>query len=131
MVAKKKQKEVESNPIFYTLDPELYKTAKMDLLSSKSSVLISRNYALKCVEYCQQEEIIKIEIKKILNKIAFSLREMKAKLPVIKIPKEEKKVDVVEKKQESKQKEEKVDLKTEIDSELDAINEKLRQLGAI
>lgn len=56
---------------------------------------------------------------------------MKAKLPVIKIPKEEKKVDVVEKKQESKQKEEKVDLKTEIDSELDAINEKLRQLGAI
>lgn len=64
MVAKKKQKEVESNPIFYTLDPELYKTAKMDLLSSKSSVLISRNYALKCAEYCQQEEIIKIEIKK-------------------------------------------------------------------
>lgn len=132
MVAKKKQNSaIISDPIFYTVDPELYRTAKMDLLSSKSSILISRDYALKCTEYCKQEEIIKTEIKKILERISSLLKEVKTRLPTVKLSKEEKKTEIIEKKLKSKPKEEKVDLRTEIDNELNAINEKLKQLSAI
>ncbi len=131
MAVKKKQirdNSVLPNPIYYTMDNGLYIESKKNILSAKSNVLISRNYAMRYSEYCQSEDVIRTEITKIMNKINTSLRKVKSNLPSVTLPSSGKKKSVAKK---TIPIEIEKDIKSQIDYELEEINNKLRELAGL
>ncbi len=131
MVAKKKQNQVNiTNPIFYNLDVNMYKNSRMNLLSAKTNLLVSRNYAVRFLDYYQKEENIKNEIKKTLNRMTLILKKMKSELPTVSPPKNQN----LKKKSTPRAitvSNDNSDIRNEIDYELDSINQKLKELAGL
>lgn len=133
MAAKKKQTATQkpsSSSMYYNIDNDLYVSTKKNILSAKSGILISRNFALRNLEYEKKEEEIKAEIKKNLSKITLQFREIKQNLPSIPVSQQIKKKTPEKKLVETKSKEEvPKNSQTEIDYELQEINQKLKELS--
>lgn len=131
MAVEKKQVETNSispNPIYYTIDNKLYIESKKNILSAKSNILISRNYAMRYLEFCQNEDTIRLEIIKILNKMNISLKKVKSNLPSVTLPSSGKKKTMTKKIVPI---EIERDVKSQIDYELEEINNKLRELAGL
>jgi hypothetical protein len=137
MTSRKKQKNnidesVSTNPVFVTVDYDKYKNSKIDLLSAQSSVLQSRNYSIKYRDYSNIEEDMKKNVKRTLNSMLIVLKKMKVNVPKVSIPqrnissfkKIHKNIDKVNENYNN-------DIKSEIDSELEEINNKLRELAEL
>ncbi len=123
------RKNVE--PLFYIANAKSFKAAKINLLTAKSSVLMSRNFSVKFLDAIEKEELAKQDIKRTLNRIALLLRKIKTALPVVSQQTLiSKKKNIVHRaiitKGDSGNSE-----KTEIDVELDAINQKLKELAGL
>ena len=134
MVAKTKaiSRNKEGEPLFYIANREKFKAAKINLLTAKSSVLMSRNFSVRYLDAIEKEELAKQDIKKTLNRIALLLKRIKSNLPNITRPNIEKvKKKNVQHRAIVTKGDTGVSEKTEIDLELDSINQKLKELAGL
>lgn len=132
-----------SNDVLYLLaDYEKYRVGKINLLSAKSSVLISREKIKSLIELSEKSDVQKKKIKKEVTNLKNNIKSFIDSLPKsqaeahirtnkeIKDHKEINKEKKVEKKKSNIPDPKKTIERDEIKEELDAIQQKLSELGA-
>lgn len=123
-----------SNALYYLADPQAYKQGKINILSAKSNVLKSREITKHLAELMEDEDKLKLKVAKNAAKIRVDLKKFIETLPKQKdqiLEKEKHKYSETPTKKSKKEEKKEHRHKDEIKAELDDINRKLAELGAL
>ncbi len=119
-----------AEPLFFLARAENYKQGKISLLQAKSSILVSRNHAQNLKEISKQKIAIKSKIKREILQLNTMVKKFEETMPAVKHKqKAKKKVIAKPRRTASVVPEVQNAEKVQIDSELNSIEAKLRELA--
>jgi hypothetical protein len=121
---------VNAEPLYFLAKADDYKQGKINLLQAKSSLLISRNHVQNLKEISKQKGAIKSQIKRELQNLNLMIKNFEDDLPIVKaIKKEKEHIAPQVRKSPSPIPQIKNSEKVHIDTELNTIEAKLRELA--
>jgi hypothetical protein len=117
-----------NEPLFFLARSSDYKQGKVNLLQAKSSLLVSRNHIQNLKELSKQKVAIKAQIKRDMGKLSMLIKNFEGELPEVK-GSSRKKASSKPRKSVSPVPSVNNPEKVQIDSELNSIEAKLRELA--